>query len=277
MAKGAAAGSSFLAGVLAKLPEADRAKGQEALQTLQALGGGAVIAAIGDGTLAQEELSRQLDALKKQQEDLDTLKTELTERDQQLTSYHADLTKWYDGNKAALEEYKTMKAGGGGGGRKPTGAGDGKDLPGGITPEALDERIRAEQAGFLGFSRDQNKITREHFAKFGEVLDLEPLLLHPEVGKIGLVGVYTLVHKDRLAKHEADAQKAAEDKIRADERAKVLAEQAQFPYPTPTGVGSGSPLDALSGDKKPDSLVDAATQHYQRLTQQRASGVQNPT
>lgn len=250
------------------MPEADREKGKAALETLQALGGGAVVAAIGDGTLAQEELSRQLDTLKAKQEELDDLKGQLDQRDQQLTTYHGDLTKWYDTNKDALEEYKTLKAGGKVPPKEP-----GKEAPpAGLTPEQLDERIKLEQAGFLGFTRDKDKLAREHFAKFNEFLDIEPLLLHPEVGKIGLIGVYQLTHKDRLEKHAADAQKAAEDKIRADERQKVLAEQAQMPYNLPTGVGSGSPLDALTADKKSDSLVDAATAHYQRLQAERAGG-----
>lgn len=264
MAKGAAAGSTFLAGVLAKLPEADRQKGKEALDALQALGGGAVIAAIGDGTLAQEELSRQLDSLKTRQEELDDLKAQLDARDQQLTTYHGQLSDWYDKNKEALDKVKAH----------PTDPGKKKDEPppAGLTADALEERIRLEQAGFLGFSRDQNRLQREHFAKFNEILDIEPLLVHPDVGKVGLVGVYQLVHKDRLEKHAADAAKAAEDKIRADERAKVQAEQAAMPYPLPTGVGSGSPLDALTGDGKKDSLVDAATAHYNRLQQERAGG-----
>jgi len=267
LGKGAAAGSTFLTGVLAKLSEADRVKGEEALNTLKALGGGTVVAAIGDGTLAQDELSRQLDGLKTQREELDTLKGDLDQRDTQLTTYHGQLTGWFDTNKAALEEAKTLKARG----IVPT---DPTKIPpaGGLTAEQLDERIRLEQAGFLGFTRDQNIVTREHFGKFGEVLEIDPLLRHPEIGKVGLIGVYQLVHKDRLEKHTADATAAAEKKIRDDERTKVLAEQAAMPYPLPTGVGSGSPLDALSTAGKPDSLADQATQHYNRLLLERAGG-----
>ena len=42
-----------------------------------------------------------------------------------------------------------------------------------------------------------------------------------------------------------------------------------MPYPSPTGVGSGSPLDALQAAKASDALVEVASQHYQRLQTER--------
>lgn len=245
-------------------------KGEEALNQLKALGGGAVVAAIGDGTLAQAELSRQLDDLRRREEELETIRAATAARDAQLTTYHSDLDKWYATNQAALEEAKRLKATGGGG------TGDPKTPTGGLTAEqiqaALDERIQTEQAGFLGFQRDFNQLQREHFTRFNEVLDLNPLLQHPEVRKVGLIGAYAQIHKDRLAQHEATTQKAHDDKLREEGAAAERERQSTLPYLTPTGAGSGSPLDALQATQAKDSVVDQATQHYARLQQERQSG-----
>lgn len=267
--KGAAAGKSFLAGVLAKLSPEDRQKGEEAWKTLEGLGGGTVVAAVGDGTLAQDEFSRQSDALKTQAEALEAQKQDLDQRDQSLQAWHVELNDWYGKVKGRLAAGKPSGNGNGDPDPKP---GD-KPVPSAValTEEAYTEKIGQERAAFLGFSRDQNLITREHYQKFGEIVDLEPLLRHQQIGQVGLLGVYELVHKDRLEKHKADAQ-AAHDKKIADAAVQQFREsQATMPYPTPTGAGSGSPLDALTvGVKSP--LVDAATAEYTRLQAERAAG-----
>ena len=259
MAKGAVAGSTFLAGVLGTLAPEEREKGEEALRTLQALGGGAVVAAIGDGTLAQTEFSRLTNELAEQRTALDTLEQQITDRDAALTKYHQDLTEWYASNKELLEAGKKAKV-------TPTPP---PTPPVGLTAEQLDERIRIEQAGFLGFQRDQNQLEREHFGRFTEILDLDALLRHPAIKDVGLKGVYDLVYKDRLTEHAAAAQKAHDDKLRAEGAQAERERNAQMPYVTPTGAGSGSPLDGLSGGGAQDSLVDQASQHYARLQAER--------
>lgn len=278
MAKGLAAGNEFFTGVLAKLSPEDRAKGEAALATLQGLNGGAVVAAVGDGTLAQAEFSRQSDELKTQKQQLDARAAEVEERDKQLGTWHGELTDWFTERKdlvalgrAAQTEGFVPKGG------TPRGNGNGNGnpkndngAPSGLTEEQLNERIRHEQAAYLGLTRDQNLITRDHFKMFGEIVDMDPLLAHPQIGQIGLIGVYKLVHKDRLEQHTAAATKAHDDKLREEGAAAERARQAQMPYPSPTGVGSGSPLDALQTNKS-DALVDAATAHYNRLQAERGS------
>ena len=263
MAKGLQAGSTFLDGVLKTLSPEDRARADEALNTIRAIGNGTVIAAIGDGTLAQQELSRQMNELQQRTTELDTRQSEVEAAAEANRESHQNLTTWWTTNKTALEEYTQLKRDG----KVQTGTPDPtRPATGGLTAEALDERMANTTSAFLGFQRDQNEITREHFARFNEIVDLGPLFTHSRIGEVGLKGVYELVHKERLEKHAADARKAAEDKIRADERAKVLAQQAEMPYPVPTGAGSGSPLDALT---QKDNVVDAASAHYQRLIQER--------
>lgn len=260
--KGIAALNEFLGGVLDKITDPDqKRKAEETITSLKGIE--PLAAALGDGVAGQSEIDRQLQTLTAQQEELNTLKTQLDERDQKLTTWHGELTEWYGTNKAVIEAAK--------GNKRPNGdSNPPKEVPPGvITEEKFGELIGGERAAFLGFSRDQNLVTREHFLKFGEIVDLEPLLQHPQIAQVGLKGVYELVHKDRLDKWKTDST-AAEHKKIADEAVKKFQEsQAQMPYPSPTGVGSGSPLDALQAKGTPDSLVDAASQHYQRLQSER--------
>lgn len=257
--KGADAGKAFLAGVLSKLPpelrgEAEKVFGAAEFQT-----------AVGDGVLAQSDYTRLQDELRAQKEALDARAAELQQRDEGLTQYHEQLTDWYSRNKPIVEAALKGKPAGGDPPKTP------ETPPSGFTEKDFEERMAAERAAYLGYDRDKSQITREHYNRFKEIVDIDPLLHHPKIREVGLLGVYELVHKDRLEKYEADRKAEAEAKIRADERQKTLAEQASMPYPTPTGIGSGSPLDAL----KPagtQPVVDAAVAEYNRLQQERLAG-----
>jgi hypothetical protein len=258
MAKGQEAGKTFLAGVLAKLPEnlrgnAEALFGDATFQTV-----------IGDGTLAQSEFSRLTNELQTQQQELETRRQDVEGREASVEKWHGELTTWYDANKELVKKAKE-----GGDGVKPNGnpnpnPGAGGTPPGGFTPEQMEERIAQERAGYLNFAVDQNDLQREHFSKFGEFLDLRPLLMHKDVAAMGLRGVYGLVHKERLEKHATDAQAAHDKKVADEAVAKFRTEQASLPYVAPTGAGSGSPLDALTTTKA-DSLVDTAVAEYNRL------------
>lgn len=251
MGKGLDTGKAFFQGILSKITDPEQKAAAEKLLTSEL-----VLTAIGNGVEGQAEIDSQLRAAKTRQEELDKLTEEIDSRKAGLESWHGELQTWYQTNKDALEAAKR--------GGKPNGKVEEPVVvkPAGL--EQLDERLVGERAAFLGFQRDQNLITREHFAKFNEIPDLEPLLKHPQIAHVGLLGVYELVHKDRLAVHATDAAKKAEEVIRLDERQKVQAAQAQMPYPVPTGSGSGSPLDGLATGAK-DSVADAAVAHYNRL------------
>jgi len=260
MAKGAAAGKTFLQGILAKLPEGLRADAARVFETVE------LQTAVGDGTLALEDFTRQSDELTAHKTALEALQAKVKTKDEELATWHGELTAWYGVNKDLIELGKTAQ---GGDPSKPNG-GKKVEEPVAFTPKDYDERIAAERASFLGFQRDQNLLTRQHFTHFGEILDLEPLLKHPQIAQVGLVGAYELVHKERLDKHKADTQ-AAHDKKIADKAVQDYQQaNAQMPYPPLTGAGSGSPLDALTAKASP--VVDAAVEHYNRLTAERAAG-----
>lgn len=263
MGKGLDTGKAFFQGILSKITDPEQKAAAEKLMANET-----VLTELGNGVEGQSEIDRQLQTLRTQKEELDTRAGELDQRTAGLEDWHGRLTTWHTENRDALADAKRLREGG------KVGA-DGKPIaaaaaaPAGLTEAQFTERIGGERAAFLGFSRDQNLLTREHYAKFGEIVDLEPLLRHPKIAEVGLLGVYELVHKERLDKHKTDTEKAAEEKIRADERQKVLASQASMPYPLPTGAGSGSPLDALSVGK-PTPLVDEAVAHYNRLQAEHA-------
>lgn len=262
MGKGLDTGTTFFKGLLSKITDPEQRTAAEKL-----LANPDFVTGLGNGVEGQAEIDRQLSTLRTQKEELETRQTELDQREGGLTEWHGRLTTWHAANKAALEEAKKVKI------PDPDPTKKTDALPANVvTTDQFKEQMVSERASFLGFERDRQGITRSHFERFKEIVDLEPLLLHPKIAEIGLTGVYELVHKDRLQKHATDAEKAREDAIRADERTKVAAEQASMPYPMPTGTGSGSPLDALTGTGVKDSVADAATAHYTRLLQERAAG-----
>lgn len=262
--KGLQAFDDFTAGVLGKLSDPDaRARAEAAIAVLK--GVAPVAQAFGDGIAGQSEIDRQLQTLRTQTDELAARQTEIDDRDARLQTWHSELSGWYADNKAVVEEAKRLKAGG-----QPNGGAKPLATPAstGLTEEQYNEKIAVERAGFLGYQRDQNLITREHFERFKEIVDVEPLLKHPQIAQIGLIGVYELVHKERLDKWKTDTV-AADRKSIADAAVREYqATQAQMPYPTPTGAGSGSPLDGLTGGVK-DSVADAAAVHYARLIAER--------
>ena len=263
MAKAAELGKAFLDGVLSKITDPGLRE-----TASRVFSDSLVLTEIGGGVAGQSEIDRQLQALRTQGEELEAKKADLDARDAGLTTWQEQLGTWREKHAAALEEWKTMKQQGGGG--TPPKKVDPPAVSG-LTEEQLNERLAQERAQFLGYDRDKNQLLREHFAKFNEVPDLDVLIQHPQIASLGLKGVYELVHKDRLEKHAADAKQAYEEKIRADERQKVQASLAQMPYPSPTGAGSGSPLDALKPTAG-SALVDDAVAHYHRLQAERAAG-----
>lgn len=265
MAKGLDLGKAFAQGILSKITDPEQRKAMETLMANET-----VMTELGSGVAGQSEIDRRLQELTTQTADVRTRTEALDARETGLQEWHQTLTTWHTQNKDALADYKRIKGTAPAPGT-PNPAPSSGTPPAGLTDDQLNERIVTERAGFLGFQRDQNQITRDHFAKFAEIVDLEPLLRHPKVGEIGLLGVYDLVHKERLDKWKTDSDKAAEERIRADERQKVLQGQAQMPYLAPTGPGSGSPLDALSGGAK-EPVVDAAVLEYNRIQAERAAG-----
>lgn len=269
--KGLDAGKAFLQGVLSKITDPGQRTAAETL-----LASDVFVTEVGSGVLGQSEIDRQLQDLRTKTTDLETKTQELDDRDAALTKWQGDLTDWRTQNQATLDlGVKAKTAGWKMGDPIPQGDPAKKTPEGtvtGLTKEELEATLAGERASFLGFAAEQNQLMRDHFQAFGEILDVVPLIKHPDVGKVGLLGVYQLVHKDALATKATERTQKAEEVIRADERAKVLAAHGnQMPYPLAGSQGSGSPLDGLpaklDANAPPVSVVDKAVAEFQRLQQ----------
>lgn len=256
MSKASDAGKSFMAGVLAKLPEAARGQVETIFASADAAG---ALEVIGTGALAQPEINRQLDDLRKKSTELDDL------RDRNVT--------WFTENKAALDEYlkikpefDTLKAGGVIV-EKPTSSGPTKEE----IAQALDQRDRSF-AGALALSMD---LSAKHMHMFAEPLNTTELFSDPKIGKVdaatgqyyGLQDAYNAKHGARVqekltANEAARIQKLVDEQVA--QRMKGLPQNQQHPFPLRDP--SPSPLDALTAERKPaDFTVDSAVAEYERL------------
>lgn len=268
MAKGSETGSTFMAGVLAGLSPEDRQKGLEAWNQLSALGGGAVVASIGDGVLAQSEFSRQADLLREQQAAVEARQAEIDAFAAQQQQTYAQQTKWWKDNQERLKRLEEIEK------ANPTGVKPGsrqEEPVAGLTQEQLDAKLMATQQEFLRFTADKDDLAREHFAKFGTLLDFSVLYAHPQVSQIGLKGAYALQFKEPLETWEKTQKDKAEEAIRADERQKLRASQTSMPYPVGSdAIPGGSPLDALAPMQ--DQVVDKSVAHYHQILAERTAG-----
>jgi len=265
MGKGLDTGKSFWQGVLGKITDPEQRAAAEKL-----LANPDVMTLVGNGVEGQAEIDRRLQDLTTRTATLTDQQRELEERETALETWHGQLTSWRQANTELLELGKRAKAGG----TPPVTPPATPVVPpasGSITEDKLNEALRNQASQFLGYDRDRGQIQREHFSKFKEIVDLDPLLNHPKIAELGLLGVYQLVHKDALAKFADDQKKAEEERIRADERAKVSASMSTMPYPPLTGVNAGSPLDALKPNEGAGPLVEQATAEYNRLVAARQS------
>lgn len=262
MSKASDAGKSFMAGVLAKLPEAARGQVQAVFDAAEAT---PALEVIGTGALAQPEINRQLDELRTKAQGLDDL------REKNET--------WFAENKAALEEYLDIKPkyeelkgkGGGGGHNDPP--------PAGLTKEevaaALEQRDRAF-AGAMSLGMD---LSAKHMHMFSEPLNMTELLSDPKLGQVldrnsgrvyGLQDAYDSKHGTRVTE-KATAVEAARIKKLVDdgvaERLRGMPQQHPFPLRDSTP----SPLDALNDTtrKTTDYTVDSAVAKYEELQQVR--------
>lgn len=249
-------GRQFFSEVLSKLPENLQAEMQTYLQSDAA---GEFLTAVADGTMRQSDFSRAHNALAEQKAALERWQQSLeTWREQANNDY-------LSGRKINSKP----------GDPNPDNPDPNPDPApsGGLDPTkvkaAIGQELNDREIHYANFMAETTRLSTEHYAKFGKVLDLRPVLAHPELQRLGLEGTYRLVHKAEFDAADAKAAADREAQIRKDERDKVLAEVAASPLPgsVPDGGGSGSPLDFL-GDKS-DFSVDAAVRAYRELTQGR--------
>lgn len=250
-------GSSFIAGVLAKLPDSLRPQVKEALEKPEAKD---AITLVGESVLARSDYSRQMDALKAKENELQTK--------------FEDLNSWYGVNETALKDYnglktevETLRA----------------KLNGGTPPPKKEEVVDPRQIALDVVNETGREYVQvsawlagkavQHQQMFGEPLDTMAIVNNPKLGKpiagqpgrvFSLNDAYTEAHGERLA----TKQKEVEDQrinAEVDKRLKEkLANQSQ-PFPL-RGESSPSVLDVLATKDGPAAHnLDSAVAEYDRL------------
>jgi hypothetical protein len=227
--------------------------------------GEAGLVTLGNNVLRQDEFSRSMNELGSKKAEADGL-------------YQSN-KDWFDQKQKDLEELDALRkqvAAGTGNGHGTTGTGTTGTTtpPVGITKEELDRTLALTEQGAVAFFTDLNSLSLQHFQQFGEVLDTTKLITDKRVQQIGLRGVYADQHKEQLDARAQKSRQDAEDKIRLDERQKVLAAQASSQHPYPIRGNEPGTLDALeaarTGSTPQPKSVDDLVNEYARLNAGRA-------
>lgn len=227
--------------------------------------GEAGIATLGNHVLRQDDYSRQANELTAQ-------RTAAQTAEQEAKALYEQNKAWWDQKQRDLQELDQLRQKVARGTADPADPADPAN-PKLVTVEDLAKTLADTERGAVAFFNDLNRLSLEHFQRFGEVLNTDALLQDKRVQQLGLRGVYAEQHKTQLEERAAAERKAAEDKIRADERTKVLAESASRFIPQ-TGRGEPSTLDALeatrSGQAPQVRSIDEMAAEYARLGAARA-------
>jgi len=255
-------GQSFLAGVLAKLPQEQRAQAEAIFNAAEAK---EAVVLIGDSTLARSDYSRSMDTLR--------------EKEQALNDYYTRLDGWYADNKAALDAARTSP----GDQPAPTdrhpaaGPAAGGNLAAALTPDDIrriaNDAVNEAGRDYIAVSAFLATQGARHSHLFSEPLDMTELVANPKLGKpiYGQPGrVYSLqdAYMERYGERIQKKQQEAEDKRINDEVDKRLGEklkQTNSGHPFPLRQES-SPLDVLqSKDGPAQHTLDSAVAEYERL------------
>lgn len=222
--------------------------------------GDAGITTLGSHGLRQDDYSRHMNELAGQRAAVEA-------REKEATELYDSNKAWFDQKEKDLQELDRLRK------QVGSGGGNGNNPPANPDPNApkvvTAEDLAATERGAVAFFTELQALTLQHFQQFGEVLDTQQLLQDKRVQQIGLRGVYGDLHKDKITARAEAAKKAEEDKIRADERQKVLAEGARSHHPYPVRGNEPSTLDALEtpGTNRPAvRTVDEMAAEYARLS-----------
>lgn len=264
-------GTSFMEGVLAKLPESQREAARALFTSAEAR---EAVTLIGDGALARSDYSRNMDGLRA--------------KEQELNQHYERLNDWYTTNKSALEEARELKANGGGAdplagaggnvGGNGNGAGHADPLKGGAMLTADEVRKLAGEAidaagrEYLTVTAFLSQRGLEHLHTFGEPLDTVALVNNPKLGRpiagqpgrvFSLDDAYNEAYGEKLqAKRKEYEDKRFNEEVEKRFQERVRASASQ-PFPLRS---ESSPLDVLQTKDGPAAhTLDSAVAEYERL------------
>lgn len=260
-------GTSFLTGVLAKLPEGQRAQVKAAFEAPEAK---EAVVLLGDSVLARSDYSKRMDDITKRD-------GELKAKLQETTDLYTRNDAWYKTNEAALKEAKALREendrlkadGGGDDDRNRPPVLDKKTIE-----QTIDEMMSTREQGYVEVVSYMTDLSSSHQRLFGEPLNTRELLANPKLGKpiLGQPGrVFSLqdAYQERFGEQIKTKQKEDHDKGIETEVQKRLQEERiklhQQPYPLRGQIGP-SVLDVL--DTKEGSAshtLDTAVALYDTL------------
>jgi len=259
-------GQAFWAGVLAKLPEEQRAQAKAIFDHAEAKD---ALTLMGDGTLARSDYSKTMDALR--------------EKETALQEHYERLNNWYAVNKDALDEAKTLKEKGLQSPAAPITPPVQKDLqsPSFTLDEVrkiADDAVNNAGKDYIAVSAFIASQSARHLALFGEPLDALEIVQNPKVGRpiTGQPGRVFSLQDAYMEKYGPQLQKKyeeAENKRFNDEVEKRLAERQKQDTSHPFPLRSeSSPLDVLTTKEGPAAhTLDTAVAEYERLQAARGS------
>lgn len=262
MAGNAELGKQFLEDVFGQLPESLRGRASELLSSPEA-------------QAALERVGSRVSPLDDERQQLTVLKTQLDTRDQQLTEWHGKLNGWATSReKEFAERDKALKA------REanpnpqnpqhraheeqPPTRGTETTMTKEEIAKHVADFVAPREGAFVDYVAKATNYSAFHLKNFNEPLDVDAIVRHPDIAKLGFQGVYEHLHQDKLADMKQKA-KVAEREALKDELRKEL--QQQTPVDMPYPLGEGSPLDALlmDTDKRPKGDPVAAARMYESL------------
>lgn len=258
MAKGSNAhvsGQSFLAGVLAKLPEAARAQVESVFGSDDAV---AALEVIGTGALAQPEINRRLDELKARTD-------ALTAKEVEVNETFTKQTDWWNTNKVKVEEYDKLKAGG------SVVPSNGAPVDVEALRKEMDAKISDLSLQGAGLMALMTNLSVKHFREFGVEPDMSALLADKNLGKqlpdgriYNVLNAYETKYGEEIKARAAAEEQKRIDKL-VDEKFKERMKGADQPFPL--RGQNPSVLDMLEDpNAKPENhTVDTAAALYEQL------------
>lgn len=243
-------GKSFLALVLAKLPESLRADAEKALTAPEATD---ALTLLGDGVLARSDYSKSMDAIRDKEVQIQT------DYDK-LNTWYADNQARLDGTTALEAEIARLK------GEKPTVPDPTKpSVTTGLVRKDLDDILSERDQAFTRVLSLSTQLTTRHLRDFNEVLDMNELVDLANRHKYSLTDAYQAKFGEQL-KAKADlAEKTRIDKLVEDRLADERKKHQDHPFPLRNQ--SPSVLDILETktDSPANHTLDTALAEYDRL------------
>lgn len=253
-------GQSLLAGVLAKLPESQRAQAKVIFEAAEAKES---VTLLGDSALARSDYSRQMDDLKTKED--------------ATAARLAELESWFGVNKSALDDYVQIKPKYDAlNGQKPPIADPAKPAP--VYDPEDTRRIAREQVEESGL--DYVKISAwmaaksvEHLHKFGEPPDVMLLVQNPKLGKpvagqpgrvFTLEDAYNEKYNEKIVARNTELENKRIDAEVQRRMAEERSKNGGHPFPLRS---EASVLDGLTDTKAgPAShTLDTAVAEFERL------------